>query len=65
MEGKIQDSAKGEYAMNKKVLLAVDGSVHSTNAVTYAVRISAIVPDLTYTLLYVQPTLSQYLLDEA
>ena len=51
--------------MDKKILLAVDGSVHSTNAVKYAARISAIVSNLTYTLLHVQPTLSQYLLDEA
>jgi nucleotide-binding universal stress UspA family protein len=62
---------KGASAMDKmdkldrKVLLAVDGSIHSTNAVTYAARISAIVPNLTYTLFHVQPTLSQYLLDEA
>ncbi|MDY6951408.1 MAG: universal stress protein [Thermodesulfobacteriota bacterium] len=51
--------------MEKKILLAVDGSIHSTNAVTYAARISAMVPDLAYTLFHVQPTLSQYLLDEA
>jgi len=51
--------------VDKKILLAVDGSIHSTNAVKYAARISAIVSDLTYTLFHVQPTLSQYLLDEA
>ncbi|MDY6837742.1 MAG: universal stress protein [Thermodesulfobacteriota bacterium] len=51
--------------MDKKILLAVDGSIHSTNAVTYAVRMATVVSDLTYTLFHVQPTLSQYLLDEA
>jgi len=51
--------------MEKKILLVVDESIHSTNAVTYAVRISSVVKDLSYTLFHVQPTLSQYLLDEA
>ncbi len=53
------------FSLDKKVLLAVDGSVHSAHAVTYAAKISAIVSNLTYTLFHVQPTLSQYLLDEA
>jgi nucleotide-binding universal stress UspA family protein len=51
--------------MEKKILLVVDGSIHSTHAVTYAVRISSVVKELNYTLFHVQPTLSQYLLDEA
>jgi len=51
--------------MDKKILLVVDGSIHSTHAVTYAVRISSVVQGLTYTLFHVQPTLSWYLLDEA
>ncbi len=51
--------------MDKKILLAVDGSVHSTRAVTYAVRISSVMQGLTYTLFCVQPTVSQFLLDEA
>ena len=51
--------------MEKKVLLVVDGSIHSTHAITYAVRISSVVKDLSYTLFHVQPTLSRYLLDEA
>ncbi len=51
--------------MEKKVLLVVDGSIHSTHAVTYAARISSVVKDLSYTLFHVQPTLSRYLLDEA
>lgn len=51
--------------MDKKILLVVDGSIHSIHAVTYAVRISSVVQDLTYMLFYVQPTISQFLLDEA
>jgi len=52
-------------AMEKKILLVVDGSTHSTHAVEYAVRISSVVQNLTYTLFHIQPTISQYLLDEA
>lgn len=51
--------------MDKKILLVVDGSIHSTDAVKYAVRMSSVVQNLTYTLFHVQPTISQYLLDEA
>jgi nucleotide-binding universal stress UspA family protein len=51
--------------MEKKILLVVDASIHSTHAVTYAVRMSSVVKELKYTLFHVQPTLSQYLLDEA
>ena len=51
--------------MDKKILLVVDGSIHSTYSITYAVRICSVVRELTYTLFYVQPTISQFLLDEA
>lgn len=51
--------------MEKKILIAVDESIHSTRAVDYAVRTASVVKKLTYTLFFVQPTLSQYLLDEA
>ena len=51
--------------MEKKILLAVDDSIHSVHAVEYAVRMASVVGNLTYTLLCVQPTLSQYLLEEA
>ncbi|NVL91230.1 MAG: universal stress protein [Desulfobacterales bacterium] len=51
--------------MDRKILLVVDGSIHSTHAVEYAVRLSSVVQDLSYTLFHVQPTISQFLLDEA
>ena len=51
--------------MEKKILLAVDGSIHSRHAVHYAVRMSSVVRDFTCTLLHIQPCLSQFLLDEA
>jgi nucleotide-binding universal stress UspA family protein len=51
--------------VEKKILLAVDGSIHSRHAVHYAVRMSSVVRDFTCTLLHIQPCLSQFLLDEA
>ena len=56
---------KGVNTVDKKILLVVDGSIHSTHAVAYAARISSVVRELTYTLFHVQPTVSQFLLDEA
>ena len=51
--------------MVKKILLAVDDSIHSRHAVQYAVRMSSVVKDITWTLFHVQPTISQFLLNEA
>jgi nucleotide-binding universal stress UspA family protein len=51
--------------MEKKILLAVDGSIHSKHAIQYAVKMASVVKNLTFTLLHVQPALSQFLLDEA
>ncbi len=51
--------------MEKKILLAVNDSIHSRHAVQYAARMSSVVKGLTYTLFHVQPTISQFLLDEA
>ena len=51
--------------MNRKLLLAVDDSIHSRHAIKYAVRMASVAKDLTYTLFHVQPTISQFLLDEA
>jgi len=51
--------------MDKKILLAVDDSIHSKNAVKYAARISSLANNLSYTLFNVQPTISQYILDDA
>jgi hypothetical protein len=35
------NTEKGEFIMEKKILLAVDDSIHSKNAVRYAARISS------------------------
>jgi nucleotide-binding universal stress UspA family protein len=51
--------------MEKKVLIAVDDSRNSENAIRYASGLHETIPDLKYTLFHVQPTISQYLLDEA
>lgn len=51
--------------MDKKILLAVDESPQSKDAVKYAVAKSAAVKDLHYVLFHVQPMISQYLTDEA
>ncbi len=51
--------------MEKKILLAVDGSVHSRNAVCYAVQMASIIRDLGFTLFHVQPIVSQFLWDDA
>jgi nucleotide-binding universal stress UspA family protein len=56
---------KGGSLMEKKILLAVDDSIHSKHAIQYAVRMSSAVKDLTFTLFHVQPAISQFLLDEA
>ncbi|MCX5881441.1 MAG: universal stress protein, partial [Deltaproteobacteria bacterium] len=51
--------------MEKKILLPVDDSIHSRNAIHYAVKISSAVKNLTYTLYHVQPSISHFLLEEA
>lgn len=51
--------------MQKKILLAVDDSIHSMNALKYTARLSPFVRDCTYTLFHVQPIISRFLLDEA
>lgn len=51
--------------MQKKILVAVDDSPHSRQAVDYAVRIKALIPELGFSLLHIQPPISQFLLDEA
>jgi len=51
--------------MEKQLLLAVDGSVNSMDAVHYAANMNEAISDLRYALMVIQPVLSQYLLDEA
>jgi len=51
--------------MKKKILLAVDGSIHSKNTVKYACKISLLVKGLSFTLFNVQPPVSWYVQEEA
>ena len=51
--------------MQKKILLAVDGSTPSRQAVDYAGRMNDLIQGLGVTLFHLQPPISQFLLDEA
>ena len=51
--------------MKKKIMIAVDDSRHSKIAVKYAISIYQALKDFEFTVIHVQPTISQYLLDEA
>jgi nucleotide-binding universal stress UspA family protein len=51
--------------MQKKILVAIDDSPHSRQALDYAGRLRDLVPGLSLTLFHVQPTVSQFLLDGA
>ena len=51
--------------MKKKILLAVDDSIHSKHAIVYAAKMAAISDQLNYTLFHILPSISQYLIDEA
>jgi len=51
--------------LEKRVLVAVDDSIHSKKAIEYAVNMRSVVTDLSYTLFNVQPTISEYLVHDA
>jgi len=51
--------------MKKKIMIAVDDSRHSQNALKYATLLYNQDNNLQFVLFHVQPTISQYLLDEA
>jgi nucleotide-binding universal stress UspA family protein len=51
--------------MEKKILLSVDDSRHSMNAIQYALDISTLVPKLNYVLFHVQPMISLFMREEA
>ena len=51
--------------MEKKILMAVDDSIHSTQSLRYATKMLSGSKDVTFTLFHGQPMISQYLLDEA
>jgi nucleotide-binding universal stress UspA family protein len=51
--------------MQKEIMIAVDDSRHSKIAVRYAAHLYPALKDVKFTVMHVQPTISQYLLDEA
>ena len=51
--------------MKKKIVIAVDGSIHGVHAMRYTATIAPTLPDLNYVLLNIQPAVSQYLSQEA
>ena len=51
--------------MKKKIMLAVDDSKNSTQAIDYAVRISSKIRNLHYSLFNIQSMISIYMQDEA
>src|SRR3990172_6286460 len=62
---KPKPEAWGRFRMQKKILLAVDGSTPSRQALDYAGRVNGLIQGLGVTLFHIQPPISQFLLDEA
>jgi hypothetical protein len=51
--------------MQKHILIAVDDSIRTTHALHYVAKVGSMIPQLHFSLVHVQPVLSQYLIDEA
>lgn len=51
--------------MEKRILMAVDDSIHSHHSLRYAIKMLSGSKDVTFTLFHGQPMISQYLSDEA
>lgn len=51
--------------MGKKIMITVDDSLYSKNAIRYVTRLSARLDNLHYVLFNAQPMVSQFLVDEA
>jgi nucleotide-binding universal stress UspA family protein len=56
---------KGGNIMEKKILMAVDDSIHSNQSLRYATKMFSGSRDVTFTLFNEQPMISQYLVHEA
>lgn len=51
--------------MDKKILIGIDGSINANDAIDYATRMGDRIHDLHFSLMAIQPALSQYLEEEA
>jgi nucleotide-binding universal stress UspA family protein len=49
----------------KTILVPVDDSIHSIHALQYLAKMKPVLQDIIYKLLYIQPRLSDYIVDEA
>ena len=51
--------------MEKRILIAVDGSIYSRKAIEYTVKMESVIKDLKYFLINIQPKISEFLVDDA
>ena len=51
--------------MEKKILIAVDGSIYSRKAIEYCVDMCSVIKDMHYILLNIHPKISDFLLQES
>ena len=51
--------------MEKRILIAVDGSIYSRKAIEYTVRMESVIKGLNYILLNIQPKISEFLIEDA
>ena len=51
--------------MEKKILIAVDGSINSRRAIEYTVRMESFIKDINYSLINIQPKISEFLIEDA
>ena len=51
--------------MEKKILIAVDGGIHSRKAIEYCVNMCSLIKDMHYTLINIRPKISDFLLEES
>ncbi|MBN1847127.1 MAG: universal stress protein [Deltaproteobacteria bacterium] len=51
--------------MEKKILIAMDGSANSKKAIEYTVQMESVIEDMRYILINIQPKLSEFLVEDA
>ena len=51
--------------MEKRILVAVDGSIYSRKAIEYIVQMESVIKDLNYILLNIHPKISEFILEDA
>lgn len=51
--------------MEKRILIAVDGSIYSRKTIEYTVKMESVIKDFNYILLNIQPKISEFLIEDA